>query len=155
MKRTAVNSRWALTSDRKKQNSLPWTLGPPAMAIIRWAAWSVSVVAAAARASAPAVSVVVIVSRRSARRTPFLWLHLVWCWGNRQTEGWWEISLHRLWCSDVGLSKFRVLLYTEYLSVCHSVFALNNQYKLKLRAQCHAGLLTGVKVEHTPAIMKS
>lgn len=55
------------------------TLRSSAMTVIRRAAWSVSVVAAAAGTSAPAISIVVIVSRGSAWRTPFLCFHLIRC----------------------------------------------------------------------------
>lgn len=68
----------APSSSIHSSTRLSRTLGPSAPAIVRRAARSVSVVAAAARSPAPAVSIVVVISRRSAaRRVSFLWLHLI------------------------------------------------------------------------------
>lgn len=71
-------STFSLTSYWEK-NSLSRTLRSSATAIIRRAAWPISFIAAAAWTSASVVSIIVVISRGSARRTSFLWFHLIWC----------------------------------------------------------------------------
>lgn len=72
--------------------SLSGALWSSAIMVRGRAAGAVPLIAAAAGAPASTVAVVVVVPRRSARRAPFLWLHLTWCFKKTKkkvmTKGW-------------------------------------------------------------------